>query len=857
MSKKLLYDVVNLLMSMLLLSIFAACGGGGGSDGNAGNNNLSPAGDITGTWDVMSLTSGDAGFGTVIINMDDDGTLTGTADGVAFSGYLSEYSLNITYIDTDDSITIYSTAISEGMDEMTGQWERTTAWGSKSSGTLWGRRGNDAAIGNNLMATDMDMAGDLVYLISEAGLSIVNVTDTASPALMGRADTPSRAKDIKVSGSHAYIADYRGGLLVMDVSDPSHPRAVASAKTSAYAYGVDVSGSYAYVADSYSGLFIFDISNPQKPVLKGSTGLTGSHANDVRVSGQYAYVVDTSYGLIAVDVSDPASPVEVDYYDPGSSYEKVDIKGDIAYVTSMYGIALVDISNPLGLSGLGSIGGSYGPIRIVGDKLYAGGTGGVFVANITVPESPEVQGGIYSVSGVGDVTASGSLVAYTDGLGDLRLYTMPEVAQPGSLFYETDGFMDPQYVIADGTYAFIFDLFGDPVQIVNMAAPGGPELVSTYSAGYAHDYPVLDGDLIYMLDSSGLSIINASDKTTLEAMGSYAMGDYYMMQASGGYAFVANGSGMEVVDISDPGNPAHAGGYATGLTGAYHRVALDGDIAYVYATVNVLDEEFGNYKDITKLYIANVTDPTSPAHMAGPVDLPDIRRMAVSGGYAFALTYDALDIYDLSDPGAIARAAEIPLNYPRRIVISGQYAYVADYNEMVVMVDISDPEDPWVVYSFASDWPKDLYIAGSLLYIVEGDFTEGVREIDLSGLLAATIERPVEFSPAGACAATAVQSEGGLLYVACAGIQDLESGTVSGADIRIYNTTVPGDPVLVAEIAAPNFYGNLVAEGDLLYYSAHTPGGYKLVAVDKSDPSNPVEAGWHNSGDYLIHTLRV
>ncbi|MDP6534236.1 MAG: hypothetical protein QF822_03320, partial [Candidatus Poseidoniia archaeon] len=48
---------------------------------------------------------------------------------------------------------------------------------------------------------------------------------------------------------------------------------------------------------------------------------------------------------------------------------------------------------------------------------------------------------------------------------------------------------------------------------------------------------------------------------------------------SGGYAYVADGNGLVVLDVSDPTNPTRAGGYDT--SGSAFGVAVAGDYAYV------------------------------------------------------------------------------------------------------------------------------------------------------------------------------------------------------------------------------------------------------------------------------------
>jgi len=82
--------------------------------------------------------------------------------------------------------------------------------------------------------------------------------------LVGGVGTPGSARDVAISGSHAYVADYGSGLQVIDISDPSSPWIVGGVNTPGAAYGVAVAGNYVYMADFYDfqvlptqcGLFI-------------------------------------------------------------------------------------------------------------------------------------------------------------------------------------------------------------------------------------------------------------------------------------------------------------------------------------------------------------------------------------------------------------------------------------------------------------------------------------------------------------------------------------------------------------------------------------------------------------------------
>jgi len=89
------------------------------------------------------------------------------------------------------------------------------------------------------------------------GLQVVDVSNPAKPKIIGSVDTPKKAHSLYVSGNHVYIA-YRNpfgrltrrtdGLQVVDVSNPATPKIIGSVDMPEEANGVYVSGKHAYIA---------------------------------------------------------------------------------------------------------------------------------------------------------------------------------------------------------------------------------------------------------------------------------------------------------------------------------------------------------------------------------------------------------------------------------------------------------------------------------------------------------------------------------------------------------------------------------------------------------------------------------
>jgi hypothetical protein len=87
-----------------------------------------------------------------------------------------------------------------------------------------------------------------LYVVSRAGLHIVDVSSPANPLLLGLYASPY-AEDVVVAPPYAYLAEGYKGLTVLDVSRPAKPLPVSTC-SDIYAVGLAVDGEYAWVTNS-------------------------------------------------------------------------------------------------------------------------------------------------------------------------------------------------------------------------------------------------------------------------------------------------------------------------------------------------------------------------------------------------------------------------------------------------------------------------------------------------------------------------------------------------------------------------------------------------------------------------------
>ena len=188
----------------------------------------------------------------------------------------------------------------------------------------------------------------------------------------------------------------------------------------------------------------------------------------------------------------------------------------------------------------------------------------------------------------------------------------------------------------------------------------------------------ISGDCAYAADGgSGLKVIDISDPASPTLVGSCStpgMADQVVI--SGDYAYVTDGLvGLQVIDIANPASPTIVGSCNT--PGYAHGLAISGDYAYV------ADEGTG-------LQVIRIANPASPT-IVGSYDTPGSAwGVAISGDYAYVADGNSgLLVIDISEPTSPHSAGGcVTPGYAFCVALSGDYACVADYYSGFQMIEV-------------------------------------------------------------------------------------------------------------------------------------------------------------------------
>jgi hypothetical protein len=211
--------------------------------------------------------------------------------------------------------------------------------------------------------------------------------------------------------------------------------------------------------------------------------------------------------------------------------------------------------------------------------------------------------------------------------------------------------------------------------------------------------------------------------------------------AVGNYAYITTGSSLEVVDISNPRSPKHAGKVALsmGFGNPANSLAISGKFAYVVNDSN------------SQLVIFDISDPKAPRSVSSLTitGSPSVKGIAVQGQFAYITGQgpNALTIVDVSSstaPRALATLshnASGPLLFtPNQVFVSGDYAYVASGGSNALeIIDITSSTAPVHVSSLTNGTtgasllsPTAVKVQGNYAYLSASNGTLDI--VDISGV---------------------------------------------------------------------------------------------------------------------------
>lgn len=263
------------------------------------------------------------------------------------------------------------------------------------------------------------------------------------------------------------------------------------------------------------------------------------------------------------------------------------------------------------------------------------------------------------------------------------------------------------------------------------------------------------------------------------------------------------------------------------------------------AATNMYNENFmdTSYRDapntnVTGWGLGDLSSPKQNPPIVGACDTDSARRVALSGNYAYVADFGAgLKIINITHPLAPVQVG----NYSTPdnawdVCISGDHAFITADNEGLLIINVSDPTAPTLTGSCKLPSSLDMRrvtVSGDYAYVIgSGRFAV----IDISNLSAPVVKKWV-ISPNTYCVAVA----GDYAYV---GYSD---GSLD-ADLAVYDISDPINFAKVYDLHTCLTVHAIQISGDFAYMTAW-PHSFKVV--DLSDPAHPVNASMIQLPGYI------
>ena len=349
-----------------------------------------------------------------------------------------------------------------------------------------------------------------------------------------------------------------------------------------------------------------------------------------------------------------------------------------------------------------------------------------------------------------------------------------------------------------------------------------------------NDIIVEDG-FAYIGDKDGVRIV---DINNMELTSTYLLQRAHTLFLCDPVLYVVDGTGLMVLDITDPAQPDSIGFYP--LPGAV-GIDIEANYAYISDTANM------------GLTILDITIPENPVFVSNYGTPGYGNNVAFSNGYAFIADYNnGLEIVDVIDPlNPVFKSQISTSGSAHDVKVEGNYAFVASDNMDVI--DISNLNSPFIAQSFSTmDNVRSLFLDGNYLFSSETSFLEILNvQAPSNTFLEGSLQRPYWLQEVKVNQNFAYLADMGEIYLIPGGLKIIDISDLENPFLR-------GEYEMDLW-AMPN---NLDVKDNYVFMQDNIDWTSTFTVIDVSNPDTPQFAGEYPSaakdiyaGDSLVYIL--
>lgn len=576
--------------------------------------------------------------------------------------------------------------------------------------------GNLTILGSALLTdiVDLDYHGNRALGAFTGGVVLLDLSNPDDPLLTAILSTHEPCSDCILTDSIAFVACGSQGVLIIEAADTLGREPLATIGTVGSAEGIFLSPPYLYIATTGYGLEIFDVSDPAFPSLVAGLPLDGS-PSEVWVAGSTGFISDTSKKLWVIDVSEPDNPSLYGYTVTRGLARDVTVMDSLAILAEDVGITSYDVSNPNLILPVDSVDtpGRALDLFLEPPRLYvADDVGGTHLFTITAGGFFQYKATMQSLVPSEDargVTARNDTVLIGEDMTGVLGVDWGDTLSPKLIgLYEVPGNVRGCRSVDSDLLAVAEGSKG--LRIVRMLEGGRAEYLSLLDlSGGASSIEVKD-TLAFIASgsiSTGVNIVNIADPSYPELLSFVSTGrEVLEARTFGDWLYVVDGD-FKVIDISDPVEPGLVGSLLT--PNGYSNDLFVQSAARIYLA-----------NGSEGLLVVDATIPDEPEALGSFRIGRNVLGVYVLDTKAFVAEKDSgLVILDVSDPAGIEMVSTTDVGgSPLEVAVSGNRAFLTLQQGAVVEVDVSEVSHPELVSRYETpDMSVDLWISSDTLIV--------------------------------------------------------------------------------------------------------------------------------------------
>ncbi|MDX1811554.1 MAG: PKD domain-containing protein, partial [Gammaproteobacteria bacterium] len=405
-----------------------------------------------------------------------------------------------------------------------------------------------------------------------------------------------------------YTSSFDKGLAVMDISSPDKFSTLSTPLYPEYFSIKAIHGNLGFVTnvtDSSNPMYrvdIVDLSNPLSLVPIASLDLP-SWVVEMAVTDSQMNVLTKYADIQVADYSQLKAPTLVGSYTLDGNSGYVSVEGSIAYLSQYStGIQLIDLSDPTQPK-------SKSRIKPVNLSTY----GVVSREN----KAYVLDGDLLRIFDVSDTSAPVFL-------GDHKVTSLL-----------TSDAVFTQDVDVSNNVAFV--TFGTEMEILDVSQASNVQLLGRHTSSNRITNVRVYGNLAYVANLDGIEILDVSNASVPKVVGLFPQSSVYDVIVRGGVAYVASFSGLYILDVSNPAKISQLS--FTTTIGYIRSIALKENFLFVGDTY-------------TGVQVFDVSKPGNPT-VVGKFAKTSVPSIGVLANYFLTTSTSGLAVVEnLSDKGS-------------------------------------------------------------------------------------------------------------------------------------------------------------------------------------------------------------